>query len=89
MGGTRVGGLRAAETNKTKYGEDFYKNIGHIGGKNGNTGGFAANHDVARKAGSIGGKRSKKGYKYIETSYGYHHYLNKKTNTVERFKVDA
>ena len=28
MAGTKAGGLKAAATNKAKYGDDFYKNIG-------------------------------------------------------------
>jgi hypothetical protein len=32
MAGTKVGGIRAAETNKRKYGPNFYKNIGSKGG---------------------------------------------------------
>lgn len=41
MAGTVVGGLSAAKTNKIRYGADFYKQIGSIGGKRGRTGGFA------------------------------------------------
>lgn len=42
MAGTIEGGKHAAETNKAKYGSDFYARIGAIGGKKGNTGGFAS-----------------------------------------------
>ena len=67
MSGTREGGIRAAETNKKKYGKDFYVNIG---GKNGRTGGFASEKpgkdgltgpERAKIAGTKGGKRSKRG----------------------------
>ena len=37
MPGTRAGGLKAAATNKIKYGDNFYRNIGRIGGRNGHT----------------------------------------------------
>lgn len=60
MSGTIIGGKRAAATNKAKHGEDFYKNIGRIGGKNGHTGGFAANPELARIAGAKGGKTSRR-----------------------------
>lgn len=60
MAGTKVGGLRAAQTNKAKHGEDFYKRIGAIGGKKGTTGGFYANRELARIAGAIGGRKSKR-----------------------------
>lgn len=37
MSGTKAGGLKAAATNKKKYGEDFYKINGKKGGQNGHT----------------------------------------------------
>lgn len=61
MAGTKAGGMKAARTNKEKYGNDFYAEIGHKGGKNGHTGGFAANPELARIAGAIGGRKSKRG----------------------------
>lgn len=41
MAGNKEGGRKAAATNKKKYGNDFYRDIGSKGGKNGHTGGFA------------------------------------------------
>ncbi len=61
MAGTKDGGKNAAQTNTAKYGSDFYKKIGAIGGKNGTTGGFFANRELARRAGSKGGAISKRG----------------------------
>ena len=61
MAGTKTGGQKAAETNKKKYGHDFYANIGRRGGRNGHTGGFAANPELAKIAGAIGGRKSKRG----------------------------
>lgn len=61
MSGTREGGAKAAETNKKKYGSDFYAEIGRKGGRNGHTGGFYANPELARIAGAIGGRKSKRG----------------------------
>lgn len=37
MSGTKAGGIKAAATNKEKYGEGFYANIGARGGRNGHT----------------------------------------------------
>lgn len=61
MAGTRIGGLKTAQTNKTKYGEDYYQIIGAKGGKNGHTGGFYANRELASIAGAKGGRNSKRG----------------------------
>ena len=61
MAGTRIGGARAAATNKTKYGKDFYARIGAMGGKAGHTGGFFANRELAREAGRKGGLKSRRG----------------------------
>lgn len=60
MAGTKVGGKAAASTNKAKYGKDFYARIGAMGGKNGHTGGFAANPELAREAGRKGGRISRR-----------------------------
>jgi hypothetical protein len=66
MSGVREGGLKAAKTNKEKYGEDFYKNIGRMGGQKSKGGGFASNDigedgltglERAKVAGSKGGSR--------------------------------
>lgn len=61
MAGTKAGGFKASLTNKIRYGNDFYANIGRQGGKNGHTGGFASNIELAREAGRKGGKISKRG----------------------------
>ena len=42
MAGTKEGGAKSAATNKAKYGENFYKENGAKGGRNGHTGGFAS-----------------------------------------------
>lgn len=61
MSGTVTGGKKAAVTNKEKYGETFYREIAAIGGRNGTTGGFYANPELARLAGAKGGRISKRG----------------------------
>ena len=67
MAGTKAGGMKAAATNKAKFGSDFYAKIGAKGGKNGHTGGFAANPDLARIAGAKGGRISRRGKKVATT----------------------
>ena len=63
MSGSRDGGRKAAETNKKKYGKDFYANIGRKGGRKSHpeTRYFAMHPEVAKSAGTKGGKRSKRG----------------------------
>ena len=60
MPGTHEGGKKAAQTNKSRYGDDFYTHIGAKGGANGHTGGFYANRELARIAGAKGGRVSKR-----------------------------
>ena len=62
MAGTHAGGKLTAQKNLAKD-PDFYKKIGAIGGRNGNTGGFAANPELARIAGAKGGRASRRGRK--------------------------
>jgi len=54
MPGNRIGGLKAAATNKERHGKDFYRNIGRQGGRAGNTGGFYGNSKRAKEAGASG-----------------------------------
>lgn len=61
MPGTKNGGIAAAFTNKKRHGADFYARIGAKGGRNGTTGGFAANPSLARIAGAKGGRISRRG----------------------------
>lgn len=66
MSGTKAGGIKAAATNKKKYGKDFYKVNGAKGGRNGHTGGFASNPALAIVAGKRGGENSRRGWKLIQ-----------------------
>lgn len=61
MSGTREGGKKAGETNRKKYGENFYKEIGAKGGAKGRTGGFYGKPELAREAGRKGGTISRRG----------------------------
>lgn len=61
MAGTKEGGRKAAITNRRKHGPEFYAEIGRRGGRNGHTGGFAANPELAKEAGRKGGKISRRG----------------------------
>lgn len=67
MSGTKIGGLRAAQTNKKLHGPDYYAKIGSIGGKKSTTGGFASQKigadgltgpERAKLVGAIGGFKS-------------------------------
>lgn len=53
MAGTKAGAKKAVVSIKEKYGEDFYREIGRKGGQRGHTGGFAADHELAARAGRL------------------------------------
>lgn len=59
MPGTVEGGKKAAAKNLAND-PNFYARIGRIGGSNGRTGGFAANPELARIAGAVGGRKSRR-----------------------------
>lgn len=71
MPGTKAGGMKAAATNKLKYGEGFYARIGKKGGSVlGTLGGFASNkvgkdgltgRERAQVVGAKGGAISRRG----------------------------
>lgn len=65
MSGTKAGGKKAAVTNKKLHGQNFYARIGRLGGKNGHSGGFASNPELAKEAGRKGGKKSRRGRKNV------------------------
>lgn len=70
MAGTKIGGQKAATTNKAKHGPDFYSRIGRMGGAKSTNGGFASEKigrdgltgiERAKVAGRKGGHLSKRG----------------------------
>jgi len=61
MAGNVSGGQKAARTNMRKHGKDFYRRIGAMGGRNGHTGGFYADRELASTAGKKGGTISRRG----------------------------
>lgn len=64
MGGTRFGGLKAKETNKKLYGDDFYTTIARLGGKAKIKKGFAnMSPEKHAEASARGGKNGKRGPK--------------------------
>ena len=61
MSGTKIGGKKAALTNKAND-PDFYRKIGRIGGQSGHTGGFASmSKEKVQAAGRKGGSISRRG----------------------------
>lgn len=72
MAGTKEGAQKAAQTNKKKYGDDFYANIGSKSWQNPERSrktGFALNPELAIEAGRKGGKKTKDDYKTKETEH--------------------
>ena len=62
MAGT-IEGRKAAITNKMKYGDDFYRGIGHKGGSKTSPAKrwWALHPELAKAAGAKGGAKSKRG----------------------------
>jgi general stress protein YciG len=60
MAGTKTGGIKAAATNKQRYGMNFYETIGRRGGQISRGGGFAKDTELARIAGAKGGRASRR-----------------------------
>ena len=63
MSGTVAGGLKTKKTISERYGSDWYKKIGKLGGKACVPKGFAVNPELAKRAGSKGGKISRRSKK--------------------------
>lgn len=96
MVGTVAGGVKAAATNKLRYGEDFYAKLGSKGGQNSTNGGFASEkvgrdgltgRQRARIAGAKAGRISKRGFKFIREENGHRVYLAKATGKVVKYKI--
>lgn len=65
IAGTKIGALKAAQTNKQKYGENFYKEIAAKGGKKGKADGTIKGFalmpvEKVRAAGAKGGRNSRR-----------------------------
>ncbi len=61
MTGTKAGAIKTRATNYKRYGKDYYRNLGKLGGKvKGILKGFALNPELARKAGKKGGTISRR-----------------------------
>lgn len=63
MPGTVEGGRKASITNKAKYGEGFYQEIGRRGGAASGTGGFGQGEEGRKRAsmyGRLGGLKSRR-----------------------------
>jgi len=65
MPGTSQGSKLAAQKNLAND-PDYYRKLGAIGGRASNSGGFAADREMARRAAAIGGTYSRKGHKLLE-----------------------
>ena len=88
MPGTQQGSKKAVKTIKERHGKDYFARIGKIGGRNGRTGGTFGNPKRAAKIGSVGGKRSKRGYKLLGEVEGGLEYLHKASGKKVVFKTN-
>lgn len=60
MSGSIEGGRKAAEKNKKRFGENWYAEIGKLGGSAKVPKGFGVNRELAREAGRKGGTISRR-----------------------------
>lgn len=62
MAGTKEGGIKARKAIMERYGENYYRDLGHKGGttSKGALRGFATNPSLASQAGKRGGYSSKR-----------------------------
>lgn len=67
MAGTKLGGQKAAATNKQRHGLHFYEAIGRKGGTVSRGGGFAVNRELAVEAGRKGGRARRSTTIIVET----------------------
>lgn len=72
MSGTVEGGKKAVESVRKRYGDDHYRQIGAIGGSRGRGGGFTGRPDLARHAGRLGGRISRRGVKLTSEQIDSH-----------------
>lgn len=75
------------QTMQERYGaiggaHGFMQSIGSKGGRNGTTGGYYANRELARTAGAIGGSISRRGLKFIRQENGKLYYIDKQGREV-------
>lgn len=87
--GTKEGGKKASATVRERYGDDYYVNLGRLGGvklKPGN--GFAVG-ETARKSGMVGGKKSKRGKKLIKETKTKLIYLDLKTGQEVKYSKQS
>ena len=72
MSGTIEGGLKTAATNKLKYGENYYRDMGRIGGAKGRGHAFGHGKVDPRVAGAKGGKISKRKSVVVEEEHKWY-----------------
>lgn len=64
MSNTKEGGKKVAVTNKKIHGDDYYQRIGALGGSkktvNTKNKGFGTNRELAKSAGAVGGRISRR-----------------------------
>lgn len=66
---------------------DYFKKIGKLGGLRPTTGGFAGDPELAQRAGRLAGKKSKRGYTFIEERDGFGYYKSKETGETVKFNM--
>lgn len=63
---TKDGQRKGVITMRERYGDDYFREIGKIGGTKSRGGGFTGEPERAKAAAKIGGSRSKRGHRFIK-----------------------
>lgn len=87
MSGSKIGGAKAAKTNKAKYGDNFYSVIGRQGGSvTGIKKGFALMTPEARAAAGRKGGTISKRTKKVEMPIAEEPIIERKPTTLEKVR---
>lgn len=95
--GTTEGGAKAAKAIREKYGEDYYKKIGAVGGSRSSNGGFASDKvgkdgltgkQRAKIMGAKGGSISRRGQKAVKNIFGKVKYISKEEYEERQKRID-
>lgn len=81
---------RWRQTVSDNYGSpsELMSRVGKLGGAASSTGGYYKDKKRAARDGSLGGRKSLRGYTYLYDKYGFYYYEHKETGELVKIKHD-